>query len=440
VPQDESPLGGPESQRLARRAFLRLIGAGGGLALALSGAKPAPAQSSIVTPPDRASPWNVRTGLEVFLRNPPDALRGRRVGLITNPTGVDSDLRWSGDLLAALPSLDLVALFGPEHGIHGTAQGKIAASADPRTGLPVHSLYGDTRRPTPDMLRDLDALIFDIQDVGVRYYTYISTLALALEAAAAQRIPFVVLDRPNPLGGEVVDGPILDPQWSSFIGMYPLPILHGMTVGELARLFNDAYGLGADLTVVPMEGWRREMWFDDTGLPWVITSPKIPHFDTAVLYPVLGPIGDTNLSVGVETTQPFEVVGAPFVHPWELRARLEARHLGGVQFRDAYWRGAPCAGREAPEYAGVEIRILDREAYRPVDLLLHILDVVHRLYAHEFQWGASFGGRYVFDLEMGTDHVRQALTEGVAPSEIRRTWTPDLASFLTLREKYLLYP
>ncbi len=440
MPQDAPSLPGPESRRLARRAFLRLIGAGGGLALALSAAESARAQSPTVAPPGQTSPRSVRTGLEVFLQNPPGALRGRRVGLITNPTGVDGDLRWSGDLLAALPSLDLVALFGPEHGIHGTAQGAISASADARTGLPVHSLYGDTRRPTPDMLRDLDALIFDIQDVGVRYYTYISTLALALEAAAAKGIPFVVLDRPNPLGGEVVDGPVLDPQWSSFIGMYPLPILHGMTVGELARLFNDAYGLGADLTVVPMDGWRRDMWFDDTGLPWVITSPKIPHFDTAVLYPVLGPIGDTNLSVGVETTQPFEVVGGTFVQPWQFRAMLEARHLGGIQFRDAHWRGAPCAGRDAPEYAGVEIRITDRRAYRPVDLLLHILDVVRRLYPDQFQWGASFGGRYTFDLEMGTDQVRQALTEGTAPDEIRRAWTPALASFLKIREKYLLYP
>ena len=440
MPQDAPSLPGPESRRLARRAFLSLIGASGGLALALSGGESARAQSPTVAPPGSESPRRVRTGLEVCLRHPPDALRGRRVGLITNPTGVDGDLRWSGDLLAALPSFDLVALFGPEHGIHGTAQGTISASADARTGLPVHSLYGDTRRPTPDMLRDLDALIFDIQDVGVRYYTYVSTLALSLEAAATQGIPFVVLDRPNPLGGEVVDGPVLDPRWSSFIGMYPLPILHGMTVGELARLFNDAYGLGADLTVVPMDGWRRDMWFDDTGLPWVITSPKIPHFDTAVLYPVLGPIGDTNLSVGVETTQPFEVVGGTFVHPWQFRAMLEARHLGGVQFRDAYWRGAPCAGNDAPEYAGVEIRITDREAYRPVDLLLHILDVVHRLYPDEFQWGASVGGRYVFDLEMGTDRVRHALTEGGAPDEIRRAWTPDLASFLKLREKYLLYP
>jgi uncharacterized protein YbbC (DUF1343 family) len=429
--------------RVTRRAFLGLLGAGGGgLPLALAFPRSASAQNVVTEPSRPTLEKTVRTGLEVFVRRPPDVVRGRSVGLITNPTGVDRDLRRSIDLLAALPDLRLAALFGPEHGIHGDAQGAIISASpavDAKTGLPVYSLYGDTRRPTPDMLRGIDALIFDIQDVGARFYTYIGTLALAMQAAASQGIPFVVLDRPNPLSGDLVDGPVLDPQWSSFIGMSPLPILHGMTVGELARLFNDAHGIGADLTVVPMERWRRDMWFDDTGLPWVITSPKVPHFQTAVVYPVLGPIGDTNLSVGVETTQPFEVVGAAYVRPWELQEMLEVRRLGGVQFREAYWRSAGCAGAGASEYAGIEIRVTDRRAYRPFDLMVHILDAVLALYPDHFEWGEVYNGRHIFDLELGTDQVRQALIEGTPPDQISRAWTSSLAAFLETREKYLLY-
>jgi uncharacterized protein YbbC (DUF1343 family) len=221
--------------------------------------------------------------------------------------------------------------------------------------------------------------------------------------------------------------------------MYPLPVLHGMTIGELARLFNGEFGIGADLTVIPMDGWRRDMWFDDTGLPWVITSPNVPHFQTAVLYPVLGPIGDTNLSVGVETTQPFELVGATYVRPWEFAAMVEVWRPGGVELREAYWRGRSRAGGDIAEYAGVEIRVTDRSAYRPMDLMLRILDTVLALYPDHFEWGEVFGGRHVFDLEMGTDEVRRGLTEGTPPEEIRGAWAPALASFLTLREKYLLY-
>ncbi len=382
----------------------------------------------------------VHTGLEVFLESPPDVVRGKRVGLITNPTGVNPDLRSTIDLLAARQDMSLVALFGPEHGIQGHEIGAVPDGRDPKTGLPVYSLYGDTQRPTPEMLHDLDALIFDIQDIGTRFYTYTSTLAFAMQAAAVAKIPFVVLDRPNPLGGEMVDGPVLDPRWSSFIGMYPLPILHGMTVGELARLFNAEYGIGADLTVVPMRGWRRGMWFDDTGLPWVMTSPHIPHFQTAVLYPVLGPIGDTSLSVGVETTKPFEFVGDTFMHPWRLRFMLGARRLGGVAFREAYWRGEPWTDSGGPEYAGVEIRVTDRRAYRPVDLMLQILDVVRRLYPSQFQWGELSGDRYVFDLEMGTDQVRQGLIAGRSPKEIEKEWESSVGAFLEVRKKYLLYP
>ena len=389
-------------------------------------------------PVEPVSSGVVKSGLEVLLHTPPPTLLGKRIGLITNPTGVDPALRSTADLLAARTDMRLVALFGPEHGIRGDEASRLRDAIDPKTHLRVYSLYGKTLSPTPEMLKGVDALVFDIQDTGARFYTYISTLALAMKAAAAKGIPFVVLDRPNPLGGEMVAGPVLDLRYKSFLGMYPLPIVHGLTIGELARLFNQEYGIGANLSVVQMEGWRRSMWFDDTGLPWVMTSPGIPHFETAVLYPAMGPIGDTNLSVGVLTTKPFEFVGQTFIRSWHLRAALEARHVGGVLFREAYWRGEPWTDSGGPQYAGVEIRVTDRAAYRPLDLMLQILDVVRRNYSG-FRWGRSYAGTYVFDWDMGTDRVRQMLTAGKSPEEIEKTWEPDLQRFLAVRAKYLLY-
>ncbi len=381
----------------------------------------------------------VKTGLEIFLSHPPSVVVGKRVGLITNPTGVDRAFHSTIDLLAARTDMRLVALFGPEHGVRGEAATWLANSTDARTRLPVYSLYGKTLSPTPTMLKGVDVLVFDIQDAGVRFYTYMSTLALAMKAAAARGIPFVVLDRPNPIGGEAVAGPVLDPRWKSFMGMYALPVVHGMTIGELARLFNAEYGINAALTVVPMEGWHRSMWFDETALPWVITSPGIPHFHTAVLYPAMGPIGDTNLSVGTLTTKPFEFVGQTFVQPWRLREGLEARHIPGVAFREAYWRGEPWTDVGGPTYAGVEVRVTDRNAYRPVDLTLQILDVFRRYYPSGFKWGRSFSGNYVFDWDMGTDQVRRALVAGKSPAEIEKGWEPEIQRFLATRAKYLLY-
>jgi uncharacterized protein YbbC (DUF1343 family) len=383
----------------------------------------------------------VRTGLDVFLDNPPEIVRGKRVGLITNPSGVDEHLRSTADLLAADRDIRLVALFGPEHGVRGDqgAGSAVKNSVDPKTGLPVYSLYGATRKPTPAMLRGIDVLVFDIQDVGARFYTYMSTLAVSMQAAAAEGIPVVVLDRPDPLSGELVAGPVLEPKWTSFFGLYPIPILYGMTIGELARFFNEEFGIGANLIVVPMEGWHRAMWFDQTGLPWVMTSPGIPHFRTAELYPVTGPIGDTNLSVGVLTTEPFELTGGTFVQPWHLQAAIEEQRPGGVAFREAYWRGEPWTATGGPEYGGVEIRITDRAAYRPVELMLEILHAVHRLYPEQFRWGDSFKGQYTFDLDMGTDQVRLELAAGRTPEQIEQQWEPGLARFLKAREKYLLY-
>jgi len=392
------------------------------------------------SPPAGPAPA-VRTGLDVFLQNPPEVVRGKRVGLITNPSGVDAHLRSSVDLLAADRDIRLVALFGPEHGVRGDQGGgsAVANSVDPKTGLPVYSLYGPTRKPTPAMLRGLDALVFDIQDVGARFYTYTSTLALAMQAAAAQGIPIVVLDRPDPLSGDLVAGPVLDARWASFIGMYPVPVVYGMTIGEYARFINGEFGIGANLTVVGLEGWRRAMWFDQTGLPWVMTSPGIPHFRTVVVYPVTGPIGDTNLSVGTLTTEPFELVGGTFIQPWRLLAALEARRPGGTAFRETYWRGEPWTATGGPEYSGLELRITDRSAYRPLELMLQILATVHQLYPGKFRWGTGATAPYTFDLDMGTDQVRIGLASGETPEQIEQAWEPGLARFLKAREKYLLY-
>ncbi len=392
-------------------------------------------------PPSEAAPsTRVHTGLEVFLQHPPDAVRGKRVGLITNPSGVDPALRSTVELLAADRDVHLVALFGPEHGLYGNSGVRVFNQRDPKTGLPVFSLYGSTRSPTPPMLRGLDAIIFDVQDVGARFFTYTSTMALAMEAAAANGIPFVVLDRPNPLGGLLVDGPVLDPRFKSFIGPYPVPILHGLTVGELAGLFNAEFAIGANLIVVRMEGWRRSMLFDETGLPWVLPSPGIPNLETVLLYPALGPVGDTNIDVGTLTTKPFAFAGAEYIQPWRLRAVLEARHLPGVVFREAYWRGEPWKPFGGPDFAGVEIRMTDRNAYRPVDLTLQILDAVRGLYPRQFQWGPTSEGTYVFDLDMGTDQVRRGLVAGKSPEQIEKEWEPGLARFRVIREMYLLYP
>ncbi|HEX2092847.1 MAG TPA: DUF1343 domain-containing protein, partial [Longimicrobiaceae bacterium] len=261
---------------------------------------PACVRAAGTPPPAPSPPGAVRPGIEVFASSPPAALQGKRVGLITNHTGVDRAGTSSIDRLAAVPGITLVALFGPEHGIRGTAAPgeKVESGRDERTGLPVHSLYGQTRKPTPEMLRGIDALLFDIQDIGARPYTYVYTMALGMQAAAAARIPFVVLDRPNPIGGTAVEGNLLDTAFATFVGMYPIPVRHGMTAGELARLFNREFGIGADLTVIPVEGWRRDDWFDETGLPWLPPSPNIPRLESAIHYPGTVFFEGVNLSAG----------------------------------------------------------------------------------------------------------------------------------------------
>jgi uncharacterized protein YbbC (DUF1343 family) len=381
----------------------------------------------------------VRTGLEVLLAEGLPEIAGRRCGLITNPTGVDRHLRSGADLLRASDRLDLVALFGPEHGVRGDAQAgaPVAGGLDARTGLPVHSLYGNTRRPTPEMLDGLEALLFDLQDIGVRYATYASTLVHAQTAAAAAGIPVVVLDRPNPLSGLAVEGDLLDPAFASFVGTHPIPVRHGLTLGELAGLVAAERGWPAPL-VVPMRGWRRARWFDETGLPWVQPSPNLPTLGSVTLYPGTCLVEGTNLSEGRGTTRPFEYVGAPWLDPFRLAEELGGRGLPGVAFRPASF--TPMFSKHAGETCGgVQVHVTDRDALRPVELGLHLLHAVRRLDGGAFAWLEGKGGPPFVDLLLGGDGPRRALEAGAEVAEITVDWPDRVAAFAERRRPFLRY-
>ncbi|MFP3888105.1 DUF1343 domain-containing protein [Priestia filamentosa] len=379
---------------------------------------------------------NVELGVETLFREHKDLLKGKRVGLITNPTGVDSELRSSVDLFAEDPDIELTALYGPEHGVRGDAQAgdKVDYYIDEKTGLPVYSLYGDTRKPTPEMLKNVDILVFDIQDVGARFYTYIYTMAYAMEAAKEKGIPFVVLDRPNPLGGEVVEGPVLEEEYSSFVGKYPIPLRHGMTVGELAQLFNEEFGIGADLTVVKMKKWKRSFDYDETNLPFVMPSPNMPTLETAFVYPGTGLIEGTNVSEGRGTTKPFELLGAPFINGTELSEKLNNLHLDGVKFRAASF--TPSFSKHSGQLShGVQVYVTDREKYKSVETGLYIVKTIHDLYGEEFSFNKSGN----FDLLIGNSWVREELEKGTNVEDIIAKWQRDTKAFKKIRKQYLLY-
>ena len=377
----------------------------------------------------------VRAGVESFASNPPAALRGRRLGLITNHTGIDRQRTSTIDLLARSPELKLVALFSPEHGIRGTAAPgeHVESGRDSRSGLPVHSLYGATRKPTPAMLEGIDALVFDIQDVGARQYTYIYTMALAMQAAAERRMPFVVLDRPNPIGGQIVEGNILDTAFASFVGMYPIASRHGMTVGELARFFNREAGIGANLTVIRVDGWSRQQWFDETGLPWVAPSPNLPTLASAIHYPGTVYLEGTNLSEGRGSDAPFEQTGAPWLRPSEVVAAMNGRNLAGVRFEAVRFAVNPAAAKFGGDtLPGVKLVVTDRNAYRPVRTVLMLIDEIRRLHPAEFAWSGSM------DRLAGTGRVRQAIEAGTLPA-LLADWDRDAQRFESIRSPYLLY-
>lgn len=382
-----------------------------------------------------------RLGIEVLLQDRIDLIKDKRVGLITNPTGVDQNLTSIVDLLYNHPNVKLTALYGPEHGVRGDAQAGqyVEKYIDEKTGLPVYSLYGATKKPTSEMLENIDVLLFDIQDVGTRFYTYIYTMALAMEAAKEKNIPIIVLDRPNPISGTKVEGPVLEEKYSSFIGEYPIPVRHGMTVGELAKLFNEEFEIDADLTVVEMEGWKRNMYYGDTPLHFVLPSPNMPTLDTALVYPGAALIEGTNVSEGRGTTRPFELIGAPFINSTDLAAKLNAYKLPGVTFRAASF--TPTFSKHANKLShGVQIHITNRNAYKPFETGLTIVKTIHDMYPNEFQFRApNSAGISFFDNLVGNGSIRADIQAGKSVEEMKATWQQDLEKFMDTREKYLLY-
>ena len=387
----------------------------------------------------------VQIGLDVLLTDALDLVRGRRVGLLAHPASVDARMIHAVELLRERPDVRLTALFGPQHGVRGETQANMIewrSFRDPRTGLPVYSLYGDTRKPTEAMLQEIDLLVIDLQDVGSRYYTYIYTMALAMEACREQGKQVLVLDRPNPLNGLDLEGPLLDPAFKSFVGLFPLPVRHAMTIAELARLFNTEFGIRCDLEVVPMRGWRREMFFDQTGLAWVPPSPNMPRPETALVYPGLCLLEGTNVSEGRGTTLPFELSGAPWVDPDELAAGLTNLLSPGAHFRPVRfvptfdkWTGHPIGG--------VQIHVGDRRAFRPFRTGLELMRAYRSQGGRLFAWKSP---PYEYEFELlpidilcGTDTVRRTLETGGDLEPLERRWEVELDRFRRLRERSLLY-
>jgi len=375
----------------------------------------------------------VLTGIDVLARDGFGPLIGRRVGLITNQTGVDRRGVSTAKLLHEAKGVHLVALFSPEHGPQGKLEAQqIADGRDGATGLPVYSLYGATRRPTAEMLAGIDTLVFDIQDVGTRFYTYISTMAAAMEAAAEHKIRFVVLDRPNPINGRDVAGPVLDAGRESFVGCHRLPVRHGMTVGELARMFQAEKRLELDLRVIGMEGWRRGDFFDQTGLPWVNPSPNMRSPTEALLYPGIGLLETTNVSVGRGTDTPFELFGAPWIDGAALARELNAAGLPGIRFAAVTFTPSASTFR-GQRCEGVRMTIIDRTALEPVRVGLEIA----RRLRHDYpkQWKAEAYGAL-----LGNRAVLEGLLAGKPVGELEAAYRPELERFLERRARFLLYP
>jgi uncharacterized protein YbbC (DUF1343 family) len=387
---------------------------------------------------------SVRTGLDVLVSRAVALLDGRRAGLLCHQASVTRELVHAADALARLRGSTLVALFAPEHGLTGAAQdhARVGSMTDPATGLRVWSLYDRRLAPSDAMLRGLDALVVDLQDVGSRYYTFVWTMALCLRACARARVPVVVLDRPNPLGGLVMEGNLPDPRFSSFVGLYPLPVRHAMTIAEISVYLNETEAIGCDLTVVPMRGWRRGMRWEETGLPWVAPSPNMPTPATARVYPGGCLIEGTNLSEGRGTTRPFELVGAPFLDGRRLAHALTRRNLPGVGFRAAAfepafhkWKGQQCEG--------VQVHVTDVRDFAPFRTYLALIAEARRQAPRHFRWRPPpyefERTRLPIDLLCGGDTIRRTIERGGSLARLERSWRPALARFNRARRPYLLY-
>jgi uncharacterized protein YbbC (DUF1343 family) len=386
---------------------------------------------------------SVRLGLERLLEA--STLSGRHVGLVCNPASVDHQFRHATDRIAAHAGTRLAAIFGPQHGFRSDVQENMIESAhtkDDERRVPVYSLYSETREPTAEMLRGIDILVIDLQDVGTRIYTYIYTMANCLKAARRHGLKVIVCDRPNPIGGDAVEGPMLAPGFESFVGQYPIPMRHGMTIGEVARLFNDHFGIGADLDVVPMDGWRRSMYFEDTGVPWVLPSPNIPTNETAVVYPGTVLFEGTNVSEGRGTTRPFELVGAPWTAAEPFAGAMKALDLPGVVFRPALFE--PTFHKHAKTACGgCQIHVTDRHAFRPVETGVALLSAFRAADPSQFAWRPPpyeyEHEKLPIDILAGSSELREQIERGVSARAIAHSWQSAVATFGRARAQVLIY-
>jgi uncharacterized protein YbbC (DUF1343 family) len=411
---------------IARHRFSALL-----CILLLSTVGRAAAQKHPAATKSRGHAGRVQTGLDVLETEKYAPLRGKHVGLITNHTGLDFQGRSTIDMLAHAPGVTLVALFSPEHGIAGHSDEKLPSSKDASTGLPIFSLYGDHLRPTDEMLQGIDALVFDVQDAGVRFYTYTTTMAYCMEEAAKRKIDFYVLDRPNPLNGEIVEGPMLDPEKTSFVGYYPLPVRYALTIGELAQFFNTENHINAQLHVIAMKNWHRNYFFESTGLRWIPPSPNLRTLKGSILYPGLEILNNAGVSVGRGTEAPFEEFGAPWINGEEIAQALNEKTLPGVHFVNQPF--IPVSGLYAGERCGgVGIRVTDRAAVRSMRVGLEIAAELHKKYPEHLDLAKTL-------LLLGNDSTVQQLEAGTSPNEIIASWGKDLATYDEVRRRYFLY-
>ena len=387
----------------------------------------------------------VRPGIEILLTEKIDSLRGQRIGLVCNQASVLPDLRHAADVFFEHPDIDLTTLFGPQHGIRGDLQDNMIETdhaVDSHTGLWIYSLYSETREPTEKMLENVDTIVFDLQDVGCRIYTFVYTMANCMRAAKKLGKRVVVCDRPNPINGVAIEGNITEHEFKSFVGQFEIPTRHGMTTGELARMFNEHFGIGCELEVVAMGGWQREMWFEETGLPFVMPSPNIPTVDTCVVFPATVHVEGTELSEGRGTTKPFELNGAPYIDPWEWVSALAKYSFPGVTYRQTFFQ--PTFQKHAQvTCGGLQLHVTDRQTFTPVIVGVAMIKTAYDLYKDHFEWKRD-AYEYVFDknpfdVVSGTDKIRKAIEAGGSVEEIQDSWKDGLREFGELRAKYLLY-
>ena len=389
------------------------------------------AQTRAKTGKGRGHAGRVQTGLDVLEAEKFAPLRGKHVGLITNHTGLDYQERTTINVLAHAPGVQVVALFSPEHGIAGHSDEKLASSKDASTGLPIFSLYGDHLRPTDEMLQGIDALVFDVQDAGVRFYTYTTTMAYCMEEAAKRKIAFFVLDRPNPLNGDIVEGPVLDAEKTSFVGYYQLPVRYGLTIGELAQFYNTENHINADLHVIPMRNWHRNYFFESTGLKWIPPSPNLRTLKGSLLYPGLEILQNAGVSVGRGTEAPFEEFGAPWINGEDMAEVLNAKGLPGVHFANQPF--IPVSGLYAGQHCGgVSVRVTDRGALRSMRIGLEIVAALNKKYPDHFDVNKIL-------FLVGNDSTLQQLQSGTPVNEIIASWAKDIAAYDAARRHYFLY-